>query len=316
MLGILLAFQLQAQPAKAVAAYGYFFPKASFRDLLEITAKIAHKQVIVSSEDELKINTSLVLAEPISRENARKVIGALLLLEGYELVEEGAELHLRQILTKEQCDAMNKALGRPRQEPEVRLPRQRVAAGEKPKEWIVIRPEQNKTETAQPGADKPANPAKDDDARPVWTVDEVCENTRAFKIDGITVCARGWLYASGENDYALYNASWDPFEPSSSKNIPCLLLRFKEGVRPLFRDNGTYFTVKGVITPRYLSDKIHDVLLTNATIPSPGSGPSMSVEPRFTKPQHNTPEPTPTKDKNEPPAKDQPSTPVPKDGSR
>ena len=167
MLGILLAFQLQAQPAKAVAAYGYFFPKASFRDLLEITAKIAHKQVIVSSEDELKINTSLVLAEPISRENARKVIGTLLLLEGYELVEVGTELHLRQILTKAQCDAMNKALGRKRQEPEERLPfRQRAADGVQPKEWIVIRPEQNKTETAQPGADNPPTPTNNKNVPP------------------------------------------------------------------------------------------------------------------------------------------------------
>lgn len=175
ILGILFALQLQAQPAKAVAAYGYFDPKASFRDLLEITAKIAHKQAIVSSEDELKITTSFVLPGPVSYENASKAIGALLLLEGYELVEEGAELHLRQILTKEQCDAMNKALGRPRQEPEVRLPCQRVAAGVQPKEWIVIRPEQNKAETAQPGADKPPTstnnkngpPAKDQPSTPV-----------------------------------------------------------------------------------------------------------------------------------------------------
>lgn len=110
--------------------------------MLEIVAKIANKQVIVTSEDDLKIQTSLVLPGPVSYENARKVIGALLMLEGYELVETGQELHLKRILTKEQCDAINKALERPRKVDDRPLPRQRVSgrAEEAPKQWVLVRP--------------------------------------------------------------------------------------------------------------------------------------------------------------------------------
>ena len=144
IISIMLASHSHAEPAKPAGGTGYMLPKTNFRELLEITAKIANKPVVVSSEDDLKISTSLVLPPPISFENARKAIGALLLLEGYELVEEGDELHLRKILTKEQCDAMNQALGRTRQEAPEKLPLRRVPAGragEQPKEWILIRPE-------------------------------------------------------------------------------------------------------------------------------------------------------------------------------
>jgi hypothetical protein len=138
----LYVLPLQADPAKGVGQHGYIMPKTYFREVLEIVAKIANKQVIVPSEDDLKIQTSLVLPGPVSYENARKVISTLLMLEGYELVESGQELHLKRILTKEQCDAFNKALERPRTVDDRPLPRQRVSGRveEAPKQWVVVRP--------------------------------------------------------------------------------------------------------------------------------------------------------------------------------
>jgi hypothetical protein len=142
LLVTLFVSPLQADRAKGVGEHGYMMPKACFREVLEIVAKIANKQVIVTSEDDLKIQTSLVLPGPVSYENARKVISALLTLEGYELVDNGQELHLKRILTKEQCDAFNKALERPRTVDNRPLPRQRVngRTAEAPKQWVIVRP--------------------------------------------------------------------------------------------------------------------------------------------------------------------------------
>lgn len=133
---------LHADPAKGALVHGYIMPKTYFREMLEIVAKIANKQVVVTSEDDLRIQTSFVLPGPVSHENARKAISALLMLEGYELVDTGQELHLKRILTKEQCDALNKALERPRPEEDRPLPRQRASGRAQPaaKEWVVVRP--------------------------------------------------------------------------------------------------------------------------------------------------------------------------------
>jgi type II secretory pathway component GspD/PulD (secretin) len=141
-LATLSVIPLRADPAKGVGGHAYNMPKACFREVLEIVAKIADKQVIVTSEDDLKIQTSLVLPGPVSSENARKVISALLMLEGYVLVESGQELHLKRVLTKEQCDALNKALERPRAQDDRPLPRQRAGgrAEEAPKLWVIVRP--------------------------------------------------------------------------------------------------------------------------------------------------------------------------------
>jgi hypothetical protein len=132
---------LQGEPSK-VATEPYMLPKSNFREVLEITAKLAGKPVVVTSEDDLKIQTSLVLLAPIAFEDVRKVIAALLMLEGYELVETGQELHLQKILTKEQCDALNKALERTRVVDDRPLPRRRVSgrAEEAPKQWVIVRP--------------------------------------------------------------------------------------------------------------------------------------------------------------------------------
>lgn len=97
---------------------------------------------MVSSEDDLKFQTSLVLPAPIAFVDVRKVIEALLMLEGYELVDGEKELQLKRILTEKQCEAFNKALGRIRSEPLDRLPMRRglVRAGEAPKQWVIVRP--------------------------------------------------------------------------------------------------------------------------------------------------------------------------------
>ena len=132
---------LQAERPK-VATYDYMLPKSNFREVLEISAQIAGKPVIVSSEDELNIQTSLVLPAPIAFEDVRKVIDTLLMLEGYELVDGEKELQLRRILTEKQCEAINKALGRVRSEQAEKLPLQRVMgrAEEAPKQWVIVRP--------------------------------------------------------------------------------------------------------------------------------------------------------------------------------
>ena len=142
LITLVLINHVQAELPKSIANLGYMEPKVGFRRLLEIVANIANKQVVVDSEDVLAIQTSLVLPGPVSYENARKVIDALLMLEGYELVAKGEELHLQRVLTKEQCDALNKALGKPRLEDDHSPARQRVSgrAGEVPKQWVVVRP--------------------------------------------------------------------------------------------------------------------------------------------------------------------------------
>lgn len=160
LISIVSIFPLQADPVKGVSDYGYMEPKAYFRNLLEIVAKNANKQVVVESEDVLKIQTSLVLPGPVSFENARKVIGALLMLEGYELVDKGDELHLQKILTKEQCVALNKALNRTRLDSSEPMPRQRVSgrAEQAPKQWVIVRPpDKPRGEPAAPSdGDKPS----------------------------------------------------------------------------------------------------------------------------------------------------------------
>lgn len=132
---------VQAERPK-VATYDYMLPKSNFREVLEITAQIAGKPVVVSSEDELNIQTSLVLPAPVAFEDVRKVIATLLMLEGYELVDGEKELVLKRILTEKQCEALNKALGRTRSEKPERLPLRRAMGpvGEAPKQWIIVRP--------------------------------------------------------------------------------------------------------------------------------------------------------------------------------
>lgn len=155
-------FALHAEPIKGVSDSGYIEPHLYFRDLLQHVAKILNKQVVVESEEVLRIETSLVVPGPVSFENIRKVIGALLMLEGYELVEKGDELHLQRILTKKQRDELNKALGRslPATDP-APMPRQRVSgsADQTPREWVIVRPsEVPGVEKAAPSdGEKPSN---------------------------------------------------------------------------------------------------------------------------------------------------------------
>jgi type II secretory pathway component GspD/PulD (secretin) len=132
---------VQAERPK-VATYDYMLPKSNFREVLEITAQIAGKPVVVSSEEELNIQTSLVLPAPIAFDDVRKVIATLLMLEGYELVDGEKELQLKRILTEKQCEALNKALGRMRSEQPEKLPLRRAMgrAGEAPKQWVIVRP--------------------------------------------------------------------------------------------------------------------------------------------------------------------------------
>lgn len=89
-------------------------PKGDLLALLEILAAIEGRPIIVPNERILDLPMPLMLAAPVSYDAVRKTIGSVLLLEGYEVVEAGEELKLKQFLTDEQCDQLNKSLGRKR----------------------------------------------------------------------------------------------------------------------------------------------------------------------------------------------------------
>ncbi len=129
-------------PPPSIATVDYNLPKSNLRELLEITAKIARKPVVVTDPEVLKIQSSLVLRAPIAFEDVRKVIAGLLMLEGYELVEDGEELHLRRFLTEAQVESVNHTLGRVRPGVPERETRGRVIPGARAeKQWILVRPE-------------------------------------------------------------------------------------------------------------------------------------------------------------------------------
>ena len=147
---------VQAERPK-VATEDYIMPRSDFWEVLAITARIAGKPVVVPSEDVLKIQTSLVLPAPIAFRDVRKVIEALLMLEGYELVDEETEIRLKKVLTEKQCEALNKALGRTRDEAGERFQRPRVLGrpgSPPPKQWVIVRePEKQEAEQAGDGDD-------------------------------------------------------------------------------------------------------------------------------------------------------------------
>ncbi|MBN8459458.1 MAG: hypothetical protein J0M04_16645 [Verrucomicrobia bacterium] len=143
-------------------------PHTSMRDMLGRIATWSGKQVVVASEEDLKPVISLILPSPVSGGTVRKVIDALLLLEGYELIESGEkEIHLHRILTPEQCAAINKGIGHIQIPPDKLPARERVAVDSRgavipTKELVVIRPSIQR-EVGQPGAGQPAaKPAEKD----------------------------------------------------------------------------------------------------------------------------------------------------------
>jgi len=172
LIGLSLISSVFAGPVKGTTNVGYCDPMSDFRTLLELTARLEDKKVVVASEDDLKHVTSLVLPAPVSFDTARKAIRALLLLEGFELREVGNEVHLHRILSDRQCNALNEALGRQRKDSVEKLPRRRVASGrDVPLELVIIRPEIAK-EAEQDGTDQPATqpadkpPVKDQPSTP------------------------------------------------------------------------------------------------------------------------------------------------------
>jgi len=92
----------------------FVLPKGDLLTLLEIMARIMKKPIVVANERMLDLEIPLLLPAPVTEDVVRKTIASLLLLEGYEVAEVGGELRLKRILTDEQCDALNKALGRKR----------------------------------------------------------------------------------------------------------------------------------------------------------------------------------------------------------
>ena len=130
----------------------FILPKGDLRALLEIVAKIHDRQIVVANEKELDLGIPFMLPAPVSPDVVVKTVESVLLLEGYGLVDEAGEIHLRKLLTEEQCNALNKALGRVRGIlPEQTAKRSIITLGpggevisEKPvtseKTWIVVRP--------------------------------------------------------------------------------------------------------------------------------------------------------------------------------
>ncbi|MEM1083850.1 MAG: hypothetical protein AAGI48_06980 [Verrucomicrobiota bacterium] len=140
---IFFASLLSLSPtAMAESRHDQQFPKLDFRTLLELVVAFEKKPVIVSDSAVFQIETSLMLPKATSSET-RKVLHAILLLNGYELVEKAGELHLTKVLTKKQCTAMMNALGADGEFPkesERPLPRVRVAKGaELPANRVIVR---------------------------------------------------------------------------------------------------------------------------------------------------------------------------------
>lgn len=138
----------------------------SMRDMLGLVATWSGKRVVVASESDLTPTVSLVLPAPVSGETVRKVIEALILLEGYELIDSGdKEIHLHRVLTPEQCDAINKGIGHIREAPGAKPTRARIAVDPQvavtpSSELVVIRPAIQR-EVDQPGSGKPATQPAD-----------------------------------------------------------------------------------------------------------------------------------------------------------
>jgi hypothetical protein len=141
-------------------------PHVSMRDMLELVATWSGKRVVVASENDLNPTISLVLPAPVSGKTVRKVIDALLLLEGFELIDSGdKEIQLHRVLTPEQCDALNKGIGHIREAPGAKPTRGRVAVDPQgavtpASELVVIRPAIQR-EVEQPGAAQPATQPAD-----------------------------------------------------------------------------------------------------------------------------------------------------------
>jgi hypothetical protein len=98
-------------------------------------------------------------------------------------------------------------------------------------------------------------------------VDEVYGLSQDLDTDGFEVTVRGWLHSNGKtNEYRLYNAAWDPFEPQTKKGVSYIVLNFEDLPSDFWI--GQYTNVAGqVVTERKdTSDRI--VTLVNATIVS------------------------------------------------
>ncbi|MBK1826938.1 hypothetical protein [Haloferula rosea] len=107
------------------------FPKLTLHEMLSLIAKLEKKPVIVEDPSVLLIVSSLMLPEA-TEEETLKVLHALLLLNGFELEERGAELHLMRVLSDKQCTSVMRSLGVEGEFPnqsERPLPRPRVVRG-------------------------------------------------------------------------------------------------------------------------------------------------------------------------------------------
>ena len=116
----------------------FVHPKGDMNQLLSIASGIAGKPVVVADGKVLELRMPFVLPAPVSAGTVRRTIDAVLLLEGYALVDAGEELHLKRILTEEQCAVFNKSLGKPRAGSE---PLAMLMNGDRPyKDHVIIRP--------------------------------------------------------------------------------------------------------------------------------------------------------------------------------
>lgn len=126
--------------------YDQMFPKIDFREMLSLVAKFEEKPVIVEDPGVFQIESSLILPNATVGETL-KVLHALILINGYELVERDSELHLTKVLTSKQCTAMMQAMGAKGEFPKkselpiarVRVVRGRGGAEELPVNRVIVR---------------------------------------------------------------------------------------------------------------------------------------------------------------------------------
>lgn len=108
----LLALALLAAPlhGEAPATIELHYPRLTFGELLGLQSELNQRNVIVSDRGVLKKELALDIPGELDRETAIKVIEAVLVLEGYELVDKNGEFHLTQLLKEDERRALWQSL--------------------------------------------------------------------------------------------------------------------------------------------------------------------------------------------------------------
>ncbi len=102
----LLALLAAPLHGEAPATIELNYPRLTLGELLGLQSELNQKNVIVRDRGVLKKELALDIPGELDRETAIKVIEAVLVLEGYELVEKDGEFHLTRLLGEDERRAL------------------------------------------------------------------------------------------------------------------------------------------------------------------------------------------------------------------